>query len=106
MVFSGALIFLSRIYAQPGKRIRLEFRDFYLIGPGDDGICYSQGVVIKAPLADREMGPHCGNAGLPTIISTGDCLFFIGRVKDLTRSITFFRKLPSCRFGFQYSGHG
>ncbi|XP_039268252.1 uncharacterized protein LOC120343186 [Styela clava] len=62
------------IYTRPGKRIRLEFRDFYLIGPGDDGMCYSQGVIIKSPLSKLEMGPHCGNAGLPTVISAGNYL--------------------------------
>nr|XP_026689506.1 uncharacterized protein LOC100179045 isoform X2 [Ciona intestinalis] len=54
-------------------RIRIEFRDFYLIMPAERG-CVDQSVLIWSPLTNRQMGPFCGNSGLPTIVSAGNLL--------------------------------
>ncbi|XP_078483451.1 uncharacterized protein LOC100179045 [Ciona intestinalis] len=54
-------------------RIRLEFRDFYLIMPVERG-CVDQSVLIWSPLTNRQMGPFCGNSGLPNIVSAGNLL--------------------------------
>uniref|UniRef100_H2ZLC7 CUB domain-containing protein n=1 Tax=Ciona savignyi TaxID=51511 RepID=H2ZLC7_CIOSA len=54
-------------------RIRLEFRDFYLIKPAVGG-CVDQALTIWSPLSNLDMGPFCGNSGLPSIVSAGNLL--------------------------------
>ncbi|XP_076810173.1 uncharacterized protein LOC143452915 [Clavelina lepadiformis] len=55
-------------------QIRVEFRDFYLIGPDRTGSCVDQFVIVKSPLTGFQMGKFCGNSGLPTIVSASNIL--------------------------------
>ena len=63
---------MFRIQCQFGYQVRLEFRDFYLIGPGKDGHCSDQYVMVESPLTGHTMGRFCGNSGIPTIVSAGE----------------------------------
>lgn len=72
--FPGDSKCIWAIYAENGKRIRMEFQVFKLL-PSVLGKCEHHYVIVKSPFSSHSMGPFCGEIGLPTIVSTGNLIY-------------------------------